>query len=189
MSYSHAYLYDQTGEPVGHVGILVQMLGSGGYGSYPAKFDAAIFSPWPDALGEGVKFAVRTESDVANDATRWRKADEVLHFQAVGQPAQTNVSFVVLKGASNAELANGVRGLDRSNGINAHGIRKELANYSLTFKPLLKQQVARDHLQSSGKPPADAASVRRRLAEPAYTRTTGGPKVITRSICRILHWD
>lgn len=189
MSHSHAYLYDQTGEPVGHVGVLVQMLSSGASSVPPVKFDAAIFSPWPDSLGEGVRFAVRTEADAANDITRWRKADEVLHFRAVGQPARTNVSFVFLKGASNADLAQGVHGLDRSLGISSHGIRRELANFSPTFKPLLKQHIASSHLRSSGKPLADAAAVRRRLATPAYTRTAGGPKVITRSICRILHWD
>src|SRR3954453_1878899 len=150
MSHSHAYLYDQSGQPVGHVGVLAQMLGSGGYGSYPAMFDAAVFSPWPDTLVDGAKFAVRTESDVADEPTRWRKADEVLHFEAIGQPSRTNLAVVVLHGASSADLASGVHDLNRGQGIEAHGIRRELVNYSPTFGPLLKQRAAPDHLQSTG---------------------------------------
>src|SRR6478735_3795470 len=109
-----------------------------GNGSYPDKFDAAVFSPWPDALADGATFAVRTESDAAHESTRWRKADEVVHFEAIGQPARTNLAVVVLHGASSADLANGVHGLNRGQGIEAPGIRRELVNYSSTFRPLLK---------------------------------------------------
>jgi hypothetical protein len=187
MSNSRAYLYDSTLQPVGHVGVLVKMSDSG-YGSYPDDFDVAVFSPWPDALVEGTAFAVRTESD--NDVTRWRSPHEVVHFRAVGQPERTNVAFVVLEGPSTApDRVVGGGGLRHSLGIAAHGVRAELASFSATFTPLTNEVDARSDVESLPNRGAHDGSVRGQLATPGYTRTTGGPNVVNRSLCRILHWD
>lgn len=183
-----AYLYDSTLQPLGPVGLFVKLLGGGGYGSYPGEFDAAVFSPWPDVLDEGVPFAIRTE--LASGATQWRSPHEVANFRAVGQPSSTNVAIVVLEGPSTATSAvSGGGGLAHASGIDTHGIRTELANFSPTFKPLLKETDSRRRLAALGEPPVDKRAVRRKMATPGYTRTTGTARVVNRGLCRILRWD
>ena len=186
MAASPAYLYDATLEPVGHVGVLMKMFGQTVDGSYPATYDAAVFS-WPNGVDEGSAFAVRTES--AGGATRWRSPHEVIHLRAVGRPARTNVAFVVLEGPARAtDTVHGARG-DHTTGIEKHGIRAELVSFSALFQPLVDETVARIELDSLRKVLGDPRSPRRALATPGYTRSTGPPKVINRSICRLLHWD
>jgi hypothetical protein len=137
---------------------------------------------------EGAAFTVRTESP--NGTPRWRSPEEVVHFRALGWPARTNVAFVVLDGPSRAiNTVHGGSASQHDVGIARHGIRAELAAFSPLLQPLVDETVARVELASLNKPFGDPRSVRRALRTPGYTRTTGAPKVVNRSLCRLLHWD